>query len=79
MLPGRRCVEHFLTWAQQLRSFGALGQLGRILDSDGSYHPQDIARGPGLTEVDILVRAFLSGLHPAQDRQQSPFIQRACG
>jgi hypothetical protein len=58
MLPGVRCVEHFLTWAEQLRAFGALGQLGRILDSDGSYQPQDVARGPGFTEVDILVRAF---------------------
>ncbi|WP_371750460.1 hypothetical protein OG302_42825 [Streptomyces sp. NBC_01283] len=58
MLPGMRCVEHFLTWAERLSGFGALGQLGRILESDGSYRPQDIARRDDFTEVDILVRAF---------------------
>lgn len=58
MMPGARCVEHFLTWAEQLRSFGALGQLGRILENDGSYRPQDIERADDFTEVDILVRAF---------------------
>lgn len=59
MLPGERCVEHFLAWAEQLREFGALGQLGRILDPDGTYRMGDIARGPGFTEVDIIVRALL--------------------
>ena len=59
MLPGVRCVEHFLAGAEQLRAFGALGQLGRILDPDGSYRMGDVARGPGFTEVDIIVRALL--------------------
>jgi hypothetical protein len=58
MLPGVRCVEHFLAHAEQLRAFGALGQLGRIVDSDGSYRARGIARGPGYTEVDILIRAL---------------------
>ncbi len=58
MLPGTRCVEHFWQHAEQLGVFGALGQQGRIADADGGYRPQDIPRGPGFTEVDILVRAF---------------------
>ena len=58
LLPGTRCVEHFWQHAEQLRVFGALGQLGRIVAADGEYRPRDIARGPGFTEVDILVRAF---------------------
>ena len=58
MLPGRRCVEHFLAWAGNLRAFAALGQLGRIVDADGTYRADDVARGPGFTEVDILVRAL---------------------
>jgi hypothetical protein len=58
MIPGARCVEHFLAWAEYLRAFGALGQLGRILDADGLYHSRNVARGPSFTEVDVLVRAF---------------------
>jgi Glycosyl transferase family 8 len=58
LLPGNRCVEHFWQHAEQLRAFGALGQVGRIVAADGEYRPQDIPRGPGFTEVDILVRAF---------------------
>jgi len=58
MLPGTRCIEHFWTQAEKLRAFGALGQLGRILDAEGRYHPRDVPRGLGFTEVDLLVRAF---------------------
>jgi hypothetical protein len=58
LLPGTRCVEHFWQQAERLGTFGALGQLGRIVAADGGYRTQDIPRGPGFTEVDVLVRAF---------------------
>jgi hypothetical protein len=58
LLPGTRCVEHFWQQAEQLSAFGALGQVGRIVAADGEYWPQDIPRGPGFTEVDLLVRAL---------------------
>jgi hypothetical protein len=58
LLPGTRCVEHFWQQAEQLSAFGALGQVGRIVAADGEYRTQDIPRGPGFTEVDILVRAL---------------------
>jgi hypothetical protein len=59
MVPGPRCVEHFLACAADLQAFGALGQLGRIVDADGAYRSgADIARSRGFTEVDILVRAL---------------------
>jgi hypothetical protein len=72
MLPGERCVEHFLTWAETLRAFGALGQMGRILDPGGRYRPHGVPRSAGFTEVDVLVRAFfvptsrLSYVHQAR-------------
>lgn len=59
MLPGRRCVEHFLACATDLQAFGGLGQIGRIVDPDGTYRSgEDVARGRGFTEVDIIVRAL---------------------
>lgn len=58
MLPGRRCVEHFLGCAADLQAFGALGQVGRIVDADGTYRSGNIARGRGFTRVDVLVRAL---------------------
>ena len=58
MLPGGRCVEHFLACAAELQAFGALGQIGRIVDADGAYRSGNVARGWGFTEVDILVRAL---------------------
>jgi hypothetical protein len=60
MMPGRRCIEHFLTAADGRQSFGALGQMGRILDANGAYRPRDIPRGHGFTEVDILIRAYFT-------------------
>ena len=63
MLPGRRCVEHFLASAANLQAFGALGQVGRIVDADGTYRTGNIARGWGFTEVDILVRALFVPTH----------------
>jgi hypothetical protein len=58
MLPGSRCVEHFLIWAEHLRTFGALGQIGRIARADGVYQPRDVSRNADFTEVDVLARAF---------------------
>ena len=63
MLPGPRCVEHFLASAEDLQAFGALGQVGRIVDADGTYRTENIARGWGFTEVDILVRALFVPTH----------------
>ena len=73
LLPGIRCVEHFWQQAEQLSAFGALGQVGRIVAADGEYRPQDIQRGPGCTEVDLLVRALfvpdrVPDLHAADPR-----------
>ncbi len=58
MLPGTRCVEHFWSQAEELRTFGALGQLGRIVGTNGDYRARNVPRGPGFTEVDLLVRAY---------------------
>jgi hypothetical protein len=59
MLPGARCVEHFLACAEYLRAFGALGQLGRLLEANGAYRSKGVARGLGFTEVDVLIRSYL--------------------
>jgi hypothetical protein len=70
MMPGRRCVEHFLRAAESLPSFGALGQEGRIVDANGAYQSRNIPRNDDFTEVDILVRAYFtqtSCLHHVQD------------
>lgn len=58
MLPGVRCIEHFLAWAEYLRAFGALGQLGRLLGADGAYRSKGVARSLDFTEVDILIRSY---------------------
>jgi hypothetical protein len=58
MLPGERCVEHFLDAAERVQSFGALGQQGRILEPDGVYRAVQVARHPGFREVDVLVRGY---------------------
>jgi len=58
MLPGRKCVEHFLKSAKAIRHFGVLGQLGRIVGADGSYFPRNIQRMKMFVEVDVLVRGY---------------------
>lgn len=63
MVPGIRCVEHFWSKAEELRTFGALGQIGRIVAANGDYRAQKVPRGPGFTEVDLLVRAFFVPTH----------------
>jgi hypothetical protein len=63
LLPGRRCVEHFLASAANLQAFGALGHVGRIVDADGTYRTGNIARGREFTAVDILVRALFVPTH----------------
>jgi hypothetical protein len=56
MLPGRRCLEHFLGHAD--RPFGVLGQDGRRLRRDGIYRPDKVRRTRGFEEVDLVVRAY---------------------
>jgi hypothetical protein len=63
MVPGSRCVEHFWSQAEELRTFGALGQIGRIVAANGDYRADNVRRGPGFTEVDVLVRAFFVPTH----------------
>ena len=63
LVPGARCVEHFWTQAEKLRTFGALGQIGRIVTASGDYRPLNVARGPDFTEVDSLVRAYFVPTH----------------
>ncbi len=63
MLPGIRCVEHFWSQAEELRTFGALGQMGRIVRANGGYRAHNVSRGPGFTEVDLLVRAYFVPTH----------------
>ena len=63
MMPGRRCIEHFLTAAEQMKSFGALGQMGRIVHANGAYQSRNVPRNHGFTEVDFLVRAYFTHTH----------------
>ena len=63
MVPGTRCVEHFWSQAEELRTFGALGQVGRIVAANGDYRVHNVPRRPGLTEVDLLVRAYFVPTH----------------
>lgn len=58
MLPGTRCVEHFLDAASRSQHFGVMGQLGRMLARDGIYRAKDVQRTDRFVEVDIVVRAF---------------------
>jgi hypothetical protein len=57
MLPGARCLEHFLDHAPA-RPFGVLGQLGRRLKADGVYRTANVERTRALEEVDLVVRAY---------------------
>ena len=63
MVPGIRCVEHFWSQAEKLRTFGALGQVGRIVTANGDYEVRNVPRRPGFTEVDLLVRAYFVPTH----------------
>jgi hypothetical protein len=58
MLPGLRCVEHFVRNARDVESFGVLGQLGRILPQDGVYRYGEVPRGRALVETDLVVRGY---------------------
>jgi Glycosyl transferase family 8 len=58
MLPGSRCVEHFVDTAQALPGFGSLGQMGRVVPPDGVYKARNVGRLPRPREIDILVRGF---------------------
>lgn len=58
MLPGTRCVEHFVDTADSLPGFGSIGQMGRIIPSDGVYTARNVGRMPRPREIDILVRGF---------------------
>jgi hypothetical protein len=58
MLPGTRCVEHFVRNARIKGQFGALGQMGRIVSANGSYVSKEIPRTDMFDEVDILVRGI---------------------
>jgi len=58
MLPGLRCVEHFIRSAREIETFGVLGQLGRILPADGVYRYGDVPRGPAFVETDLVVRGY---------------------
>jgi Glycosyl transferase family 8 len=58
MVPGSRCVEHFVAAAQSLPGFGSIGQLGRVIPPNGVYAPRGVPRLPRPREVDVLVRGF---------------------
>lgn len=58
MVPGRRCVEHFVETAGSLPDLGVIGQLGRVIPESGVYSPRDVPRLPRAREVDVLVRGF---------------------
>jgi GT2 family glycosyltransferase len=58
MLPGLRCVEHFLRCAKQIGTFGVLGQLGRIIHPDGVYRYADVPRTDGFVETDVIIRGY---------------------
>ncbi|ADP84974.1 glycosyltransferase family 2 protein [Pseudofrankia inefficax] len=58
MLPGTRCVEHFVNTAESLPGFGSIGQMGRIVPPDGVYTARNVGRLPKAREIDILVRGF---------------------
>ena len=57
ILPGSRCLEHFLDHARW-DEFGVLGQDGRRLKSDGIYRTARVERTRRFEEVDLVVRAY---------------------
>jgi hypothetical protein len=58
LLPGQRCVEHFLAGAMQIRRFGVLGQLGRIIQPDGLYRYEHVPRTSDFVETDVIIRGY---------------------
>lgn len=56
MLPGSRCIEHYLD--SRPASFGVLGQIGRRLNSDGTYSRRGVERTISLEPVDFLIRGY---------------------
>ena len=58
LLPGNKCVEHFLMSATQLDNFGVLGQLGRILPEDGVYRYKRVLRSETFVETDVIIRGY---------------------
>jgi len=58
MLPGTRCIEHFVHTADALPGFGSIGQLGRVVPANGVYTARNVGRLPRAREIDVLVRGF---------------------
>ncbi len=58
MLPGPRCVEHFLREARRLGNFGVIGQEGRIFPGGNSYDAARILPGAEARQVDMIVRGY---------------------
>lgn len=58
MLPGCRCLEYYYKCAGQLKNFGVLGQLGRVIDQDGIYRPKYVPMKDIFVETDIIIRAY---------------------
>src|SRR5687768_4982489 len=58
MLPGRRLIEHFVNAADSLQQFGVLGQQGRLVGSDGTYHAEGVGRSEHFLPVDVVVRGY---------------------
>lgn len=56
MLPGTRCIEHFLD--AKPPEFGVLGQIGRRLNADGSYSRRGVVRTGQLEPADFLIRGY---------------------
>jgi hypothetical protein len=57
MLPGRRCVEHFVKAAEARPDAGLLGQCGRNIQT--RYRAKDVARSADrFVEVDLVVRGY---------------------
>ena len=58
MLPGQRCLEHFLEWAGRVEKFAVLGQMGRRWPVSGTYWADEVRRGAVAMPVDFVVRAY---------------------
>ncbi len=59
MVPGERCLEHFLDHARWGK-FGVLGQNGRRMRPDGVYRTARVKRTRAYEEVDLVVRAYFA-------------------